>query len=336
MGTVMGIEMEGETAKVGGDVGGGSNVEAVDYFYMLPEGCIAHIVSLTSPRDACRLCLVASIFKSAAESDAVWEKFLPPGYHSFIVDSDYHRRALTKKDLYFSLCDQPLLFDEGRKSFSLDKVSGKKCYMLSARVLSIVWGDTPRYWTWIPSPEARFGDVAELISVCWFEILGKIDIRMLSPSTLYTANFVFKSTRGAYGFEHQTLDAVVGLVGGQKSTRSVYLDDEAGQRRRRSQIVPRRMGLLFRNHRNMETEISTTRSDRDMDMDMDRDRDRNDEHNHPKVRGDGWMEVELGEFFYDGGQEGELEINLLEVKGGNWKGGLIVQGIEIRPKKELA
>ncbi|KAF4392296.1 hypothetical protein F8388_012752 [Cannabis sativa] len=323
MGTVMGIEMEGETAKVGGDVGGGSNVEAVDYFYMLPEGCIAHIVSLTSPRDACRLCLVASIFKSAAESDAVWEKFLPPGYHSFIVDSDYHRRALTKKDLYFSLCDQPLLFDEGRKNSEIEiLILIINQFMVSSRLLDCAL--------------ILFGDVAELISVCWFEILGKIDIRMLSPSTLYTANFVFKSTRGAYGFEHQTLDAVVGLVGGQKSTRSVYLDDEAGQRRRRSQIVPRRMGLLFRNHRNMETEISTTRSDRDMDMDMDRDRDRNDEHNHPKVRGDGWMEVELGEFFYDGGQEGELEINLLEVKGGNWKGGLIVQGIEIRPKKELA
>ncbi|XP_062084253.1 F-box protein PP2-B10-like [Humulus lupulus] len=334
MGTVMGIEMEGETGKVGCD-DGGSDGEAVDYFYMLPEGCIAHIVSLTSPQDACRLCLVSSIFKSAAESDAVWERFLPPGYNSFIsrsssssVDSSDYRR-LSKKDLYFSLCDSPVLFDEGRKSFSLDKMSGKKCYMLSARALSIVWGDTPRYWAWIPTPETRFGDVAELISVCWFEIRGKIDIRMLSPSTLYTANFVFKPTVGAYGFELQTLDAIVGLVGGQKSTRSVYLNDVAEQGSRRSQIVPRRMGLLFRNRRNMETEISTPRSDRNRNRDI----YSNNEHNRPKERGDGWMEVELGEFFYDGGQEGELEINVLEVKGGNWKGGLIVQGIEIRPKK---
>jgi hypothetical protein len=34
----------------------------------------------------------------------------------------------------------------------LDRETGAKCYMLSARALCIIWGDTPRYWRWIPSP----------------------------------------------------------------------------------------------------------------------------------------------------------------------------------------
>lgn len=41
------------------------------------------------------------------------------------------------------------------QSFQLDKVYGKKCYMLSARTLFIVWGDTPRFWRWISHPDVR-------------------------------------------------------------------------------------------------------------------------------------------------------------------------------------
>uniref|UniRef100_A0A453FUT3 Uncharacterized protein n=2 Tax=Aegilops tauschii subsp. strangulata TaxID=200361 RepID=A0A453FUT3_AEGTS len=36
------------------------------------------------------------------------------------------------------------------QSVWLDRETGTKCYMLSARNLFIVWGDTPQYWTWIP------------------------------------------------------------------------------------------------------------------------------------------------------------------------------------------
>ncbi|KAL2325287.1 hypothetical protein Fmac_024345 [Flemingia macrophylla] len=48
----------------------------------LPEGCVATILAHTTPKDACRLSLVSKIFRSAAESDAAWERFLPPNYNS--------------------------------------------------------------------------------------------------------------------------------------------------------------------------------------------------------------------------------------------------------------
>ncbi|PWA76092.1 SNARE associated Golgi protein [Artemisia annua] len=41
----------------------------------LPEDCITHIISFGSPRDACRCMVLASIFKNAAESDVLWDKF---------------------------------------------------------------------------------------------------------------------------------------------------------------------------------------------------------------------------------------------------------------------
>ncbi|RZC63515.1 hypothetical protein C5167_025262 [Papaver somniferum] len=50
----------------------------------LPEGCISDILSLTTPADVCRSSLVSTLFKSAADSDAVWEKFLPADYQDII------------------------------------------------------------------------------------------------------------------------------------------------------------------------------------------------------------------------------------------------------------
>ncbi|PON76585.1 Phloem protein, partial [Parasponia andersonii] len=275
----------------------------------LPEGCIEDIVSATTPRDACRLCSVSPFFRSVAQSDVVWERLLPPDCLSILsrsVDPPPPLPLPSKKDLYFSLCDQPVLIDQGRKSFSLDKESGKKCFMISARELSIVWGDTPMYWSWICFPESRFEDVAELIDVCWLEIRGKIDVSMLSPSTLYTANLVFKSTEEAYGFSIQAGKGAVGLAGGEKSARKIVLD------------VKRRQGQSRRQRRNRNLVESRRRRDDDL--------------NFPRERRDGWMETELGEFFRDGGQEGELEMSVMDLSS-HWKSGLIVQGIEIRPKR---
>nr|GMD30164.1 F-box protein PP2-B10-like [Ipomoea batatas] len=48
------------------------NVTGADIF-ALPEICIANTLSLTTPKDACRLSLVASNFRSAAQFEAVWE-----------------------------------------------------------------------------------------------------------------------------------------------------------------------------------------------------------------------------------------------------------------------
>ena len=50
----------------------------------------------------------------------------------------------------------------------------------------------------------------------------------------------------------------------------------------------------------------------------------------PTTRKDGWMEIKLGEFYCNDGNEGEVEMKFQEHH--SWKGGLIVEGIELRPK----
>ncbi|CAL5363103.1 unnamed protein product [Camellia sinensis] len=287
---------------------------------LLPEGCIANVLSLTSPGDACRLSLVASLFRSAAESDGVWETFLPSDYVDIIgraVDPT-PSSPWSKKQLYLWLSDNSLIIDNGTKSFSLEKWSGKKCYMLAARDLSIVWGDTPQYWKWTSLSESRFSEVAELVSVCWLEIHGKIKTSMLSPNTTYAAYLVFKSTEEAYGFEYQPAEVTVGITGGESETQTVYLDPDTGHGQQ-FQIIPRPGGMFNRIRTRMLRPFASI--------------SRQSDSRYPKARGDGWMEIQLGEYFNKDGEDGELEMSLREVRGGNWKSGLIVHGIDIRPKE---
>ncbi|CAN8272702.1 unnamed protein product [Cochlearia groenlandica] len=263
----------------------------------LPEDCISKIVSFTCPKDACIVSSVSKTFESAAKSDIVWDKFLPHDHAFFVPPS---RRFSSKKDLYFSLCNQPLLIEDGNMSLWLEKAKGKKCIMLSSMKMSIIWGDTPRYWRWIQIPEARFEKVAELLDVCWFEIRGKTNSRFLSPRTRYAAYIVFKKVLDqCYGFEDVAIEAEVGVVGKEVSRRLICFDAGVDD-----QQILRRGGV-------------------------------SDVVVKPLEREDGWMEIEIGEFFNEGGIgcDNEIEMSALETRQLNWKCGLIIQGIEIRPAK---
>lgn len=57
-----------------------------------------------------------------------------------------------------------------------------------------------------------------------------------------------------------------------------------------------------------------------------------DNYVFPYTRKDGWMEIVLGEFYYDEGDDGQVEMGFQEITNLNWKSGLIVEGIELRPK----
>ncbi|XP_042969709.1 F-box protein PP2-B1-like [Carya illinoinensis] len=130
----------------------------MDITRKLPEECIADIISKTSPPDACKMSLVSRTFRSAAASNLVWEALLPPDHQQIIsesVSSSSSLNILSMKDLYFSLCDNPILINNGKRSFTIHKWSGKKCYMLGARELGVIWGDASQYWKWYSLAESR-------------------------------------------------------------------------------------------------------------------------------------------------------------------------------------
>ncbi|KAI4346198.1 hypothetical protein L6164_013270 [Bauhinia variegata] len=255
----------------------------MDIIADFPEECISKILSFTSPKDACRSTVVHSVFKAAADSDAVWETFLPSDYEEIISQSSSpHLNSLSKKSIYFHLCDHPILTADNSMSFSLDKHTAKKCYMIGAKGLIIIWGDSPKYWKWTSIPESRFPLVAELNYVWWLEVKGRIETKLLSSNTTYGVFFIFKFGRIKRGFDKRQVELTVNFEGNvNESQKKVFLD------------IPR---------------------------------------NGPQPRMDGWMEVEMGEFFNEFGDDGSVMFKLFDFHGYDTKAGLIIEGVEFRPK----
>nr|GMD65679.1 F-box protein PP2-B10-like [Ipomoea batatas] len=174
----------------------------MDYFAHLPEGCISEILSLTSPEDTARLSAVSKRFKAAAESDSVWDRFLPPRLTDIISRSVSPVVYSSKKELYFALCNSPILLDDGAKlSFSLDPRSGKNCFMIAARQLDIRSGNNGDRCQWESLPDSRFSEVAVLWKVIWLDIRCKISANMLSATTNYAVYLVFRFVSIAYDLQ---------------------------------------------------------------------------------------------------------------------------------------
>ncbi|XP_038977404.1 F-box protein PP2-B11-like [Phoenix dactylifera] len=300
--------------------GRGEESEGSGHIGRLPEDCISHVLSLTTPRDSCRAALVSAAFRSAASSDAVWERFLPSDYQSILSRAVDPVEFSSTRELYFRLCDS-ILVDGGRLSFQLERSTGRKCYMICPRSMRIIWGNEPQYWRWISLPESRnvhdpslldvvyivitiplstwkiallgirFAEVAVLLAVCWFDIGGRIDCQLLSLRTTYAAYLVFKFASRSFGLGPPPQLASVKL-GAYASEINVCLQDDGDGN----------------------------------------DGDDLEERRRRRLRDDGWMEIELGEFYNDEGNGGDVEMGLMQVRALHWKSGLIVQGLEVRPK----
>ncbi|KAM1144559.1 hypothetical protein FF1_033345 [Malus domestica] len=279
-------------------------------FDHLPEDCFAHILSFTSPGDACRSSLVSSSFRATADADSVWRKFLPSDHKQILSRFVSPIAYSSSKDLFMKLCS-PNLIDGGDKMFFVEKSTGKKCYMLSARDLSISWGSHPLYWTWRPCLQSRFAEVAELRTIWWLEICGTTNTQMLSQKTVYGAYLIIKIANRAYGLD--TLPSEVSLeVGSYKSQGSIYLS-------KRNDIKSGKQASSEHEHF-----PKVVRASRSRVLDEDR---------GGSKRGDGWMEVEIGSFYNGECDEKDVRMSLREVKGVHLKAGLIVEGIELRPKQ---
>jgi len=82
-------------------------------FEKLPEGCIATILSRTTPVQVGRLSIVSKTFLFATNSDTVWNCFLTtnPQFDSIISQSPSLTNSPTKKALYIALSDRPIIIN---------------------------------------------------------------------------------------------------------------------------------------------------------------------------------------------------------------------------------
>ncbi|KAJ4956906.1 hypothetical protein NE237_013689 [Protea cynaroides] len=285
----------------------------------LPESCIVDILSrtCTSPRHACRLSVVSLISRSAADSDSIWEKFFPSDIQLILSSSVSQSLPdfSSKKEQFLHLCDNPLLIDDGTMTFALDKCSGKKCFMIGVTEVFIHWGHDPNSWNYRSFPESRFSEVAELLGVNWLEICGKMETRLLSPNTTYVTYLVFKLTVLANGLQHKFRVNVNFVSDGrsrqQGREKSVFLQRPVERKRKRELPEEREANSVpvFTENKNPVPVDEV-----------------------PQERGDGWMEIDMGEFFNKRGEYEEVEMKLVDLDNRYSKSGLIIQGIELRPK----
>ncbi|OVA02605.1 F-box domain [Macleaya cordata] len=281
----------------------------------LPQDCISTVLAFTSPIEACRSSLLSSSFRSAADSDAVWDRFLPSDYKQILQRSVSPIEFSSKKDLYLRLHHDPILIDGGNKIFSLDKSTGKIRYMLCARALSISDGNNPLCWSWKSLQyfwPSLFSEVAILRSVSSLEIDGKIKTCVLSPKTTYGAYLIVKFEERAYGLDSIPSELLVEDGNNNVCRGIAYL-------RRRHNSQKQQLERLYLLNR----------------MQMLRSKVMDGEERVVHERDDGWMEIELGEFYINNNgsnDDKQVKMSLMEVKGNQLKGGLIVEGIEVRPK----
>lgn len=167
----------------------------------LPESCILLIFSSTMPCDIGRLTVVSKLFNSVVYSDNLWKKSLLKICHQIVSRADTPVPA-SMAELYARLVD-PILIDGGTKMVWLEGSPAKLGYMLSARALSVIWGDDERFWRFVPGDgyDSRFEVLAELTMVWWLEVRGQIDCRLLSPNTNYRVVFALKFTENPFGWD---------------------------------------------------------------------------------------------------------------------------------------
>ncbi|KAG5572296.1 hypothetical protein H5410_062062 [Solanum commersonii] len=165
------------------------SIAPIDYLERLPEGCIIEIISKTTPSDAVKSTILSKEFKRVVESDLIWGRYLPFGYQEIVDRSEFPPICNTKKELFFSLCDSPILLDGGKLSFFLDKQSGKKCVMLSSRELMILECGKTYFWQWKKHPNSS-------------HIYPKLEIRWkkeaLDFETSYIVEESMESTRSTH------------------------------------------------------------------------------------------------------------------------------------------
>ncbi|VAI40623.1 unnamed protein product [Triticum turgidum subsp. durum] len=161
----------------------------------LPAELVSAAFAGTTPRDAGRAAMVSTAFRAAADSDAVWARFLPP---LELVTPE----PQSKKDMFLRLLDGPVLLRDRLMTMWLDRETFAKCYMLSARKLFIASSHMPQHWSWIPLSDSMFSEGAQLNSVTWLEISGSIHTDMLTPDSKYGAYLVFKRTQNFSGFNY--------------------------------------------------------------------------------------------------------------------------------------
>jgi len=232
--------------------------------------------------------------------DAVWERFLPAAYEDVLASATQFPPDLLSKKAVFLHLSRGVLLHNGTQAHWLDQATGGVCYSVAARGLRIVWGENEQYWSWFPVRGSRWPEIAHLDAVCWFHVSGELSC--LLPAGAYTLSWrlklngdlSFQGSRGNYGWSIRPVDFSLSLCNDtQASQTQRYLTNEPG------------ISTLQEQLQNL-TPVRLVNND--------------------------WMEYDAGEIIVEEGEKGaDLKFEMKEIVSAAWKGGVMVDGVVLRP-----
>ncbi|KAJ1695763.1 hypothetical protein LUZ63_012461 [Rhynchospora breviuscula] len=286
----------------------GEKMGTMGDFNVLPQDCFAHVISFTSPRHACILSLLSSSFRSAVDSDVTWERFLPSDYASLLSRAVQPVQYASKKELYLRLCDHPLQIDGGKLSFGLKKSTGAKCFTIPACKMNMPagYGDI-KYWKFISLSDSRFPKGVMLIHKITgrhTQISGRIDSKILSSHTIYAPYLIFRTAKAVELDEMSFLRSTVTISELSECKQKVFLRPPSNP----TEFSQCKRYLYLCKTGNHTLDVKW-----------------------PKKRIDGWMEVEMGQFYNENWEDREVEISLRVIHG-LITAGIVFLGVEFRPK----
>ncbi|XP_077220491.1 uncharacterized protein PHLOEM PROTEIN 2-LIKE A4-like [Tasmannia lanceolata] len=122
--------------------------------------------------------------------------------------------------------------DPEEEKCGAEENSGTKSFILSARNLSITWSEDWRYWCWFSLKDPASNEnieVANLLNVCWLEVIGKFKTTNLSPGTMYEVAFVVMLKEQAYGWKIPVTLRLVCPDGKSQERKEVLKEKPRGQ-----------------------------------------------------------------------------------------------------------
>lgn len=153
--------------------------------------------------------------------------------------------------------------------------------------------------------------MAQLLNGHWVEVHGKIESQILTPKTKYAAYFVFKLDGASRDFRHPAKETSV-KIRAHESKYTICVEP------RKCDVNPRTFCRRSSFIHGVVTFFANPYCEDYWESSI------------PSTRTDGWMEIELGWFFIENGDDGEAQLHF---RGGRWRSGLTILGIEVRPKK---
>ncbi|GLJ10587.1 hypothetical protein SUGI_0131180 [Cryptomeria japonica] len=156
----------------------------------------------------------------ANASDVDWETRLPQHYQNILLQKGYS----SKEEIYDALRNS-IEIEEGKQIVWLDQSTGKICLKVSARSLTIEWGDDDKYWRWVSTEDSRFDQVKELVAVWFFHVYHRFEFTLLSPNTHYTVAFVIKIDQSRMHSHQSPFEFSLQTTEGKLIKSARFLDD---------------------------------------------------------------------------------------------------------------